>query len=148
RDGSPARRSSRHLSRRRDRRRRQRRCGSAQPRRAAADGGGGGGPHAALEQRQPRGAGRSAGAASCAQLKSMTFPETTERTPPPRLAVVGVQFRTAGTIHEYDAGTLLLRCGDRVVVQVNRGTSLATVAVAPRQVDAGAASALPRVIKK
>jgi len=79
----------------------------------------------------------------------MTTPDISERPPPPsRQAVVGVQFRTAGTIHEYDAGTLSLRCGDRVVVQVNRGTSLATVAVAPRQVDARAISGLPRVIKK
>ncbi len=68
--------------------------------------------------------------------------------PPSTVAVVGVQFRTAGQIHEYDAGALPLRCGDRVVVQVNRGTGLATVAVATHQVDARVMRGLPRVIKK
>lgn len=79
----------------------------------------------------------------------MTTPETTEGTPPPAtIAIVGVQFRTAGQVHEYDAGSVPLRCGDRVVVQVNRGTSLGTVAVAPHPVDARIHSGLPRVIKK
>jgi cell fate regulator YaaT (PSP1 superfamily) len=79
----------------------------------------------------------------------MTTPDTSEgQPPPPRLAVVGVQFRSVGTVHEYDAGTLPLRCGDRVVVQVNRGTSLATVVVAPRQIDVRVMGGLPRVIKK
>jgi cell fate regulator YaaT (PSP1 superfamily) len=79
----------------------------------------------------------------------MTLPDTPEATPPPpSVAVVGVQFRTAGQIHEYDAGTIPLRCGDRVVVQVSRGTSLGTVAVAPRPVDANTAGGLPRVVKK
>jgi cell fate regulator YaaT (PSP1 superfamily) len=75
-------------------------------------------------------------------------PESTDAPAPPSAAVVGVQFRRVGQVHDYDAGALPLRCGDRVVVQVNRGTSLATVATAPRQVDARAAAALPRVIKK
>jgi cell fate regulator YaaT (PSP1 superfamily) len=79
----------------------------------------------------------------------MTTPETPETTPPPpAVAVVGVQFRHAGQIHEYDAGAMPLRCGDRVVVQVNRGSSLATVVVAPHRVDARSASGMPRVIKK
>jgi cell fate regulator YaaT (PSP1 superfamily) len=85
----------------------------------------------------------------------MTEPETSESdlTPPappgpPTTAVVGVQFRTAGQVYEYDAGGLALRCGERVVVQVNRGTSLGTVTVAPHQVDAQSANALPRVIKR
>ena len=75
-------------------------------------------------------------------------PESTDTPAPPSAAVVGVQFRRVGQVHDYDAGALPLRCGDRVVVQVNRGTCLATVATAPRQVDARAAAALPRVIKK
>jgi cell fate regulator YaaT (PSP1 superfamily) len=62
--------------------------------------------------------------------------------------VVGVQFRPTGQIHEYDAGALPLRSGDRVVVQVNRGTTLGTVARAPRAVDTRSAASLPRVIKK
>lgn len=79
----------------------------------------------------------------------MMIPESPESTPSgPTIAVVSVQFRSAGQIHEYDAGTLPLRSGDRVVVQVNRGTSLATVAAPPHPVDARIAKGLPRVIKK
>jgi len=80
----------------------------------------------------------------------MSTPEPSEHTPqpPPSGAIVGVQFRTTGQIHEYDAGGLPLRCGDRVVVQVNRGTSLATVVVAPRPAAGREAAALPRVIKR
>src|SRR4029434_7132861 len=78
----------------------------------------------------------------------MTTSDTTEGTPQPTLAVVGVQFRTAGQVHEYDAGSIPLRCVDRVLLRVSRGTSLATGAIAPRHVDARSASGLPRVIKK
>src|SRR5262245_37442362 len=75
--------------------------------------------------------------------------DTPEPTAPAHTgSVVQVQFRTAGQIHEYDAGALPLRPGDRVVVQVNRGTSLGTVASAPRAVDPRSVATLPRVIKK
>lgn len=47
--------------------------------------------------------------------------------------LVGVKFRDAGTIHPYDAGELALRRGDRVIVESDRGPSLATVAVASRR---------------
>ena len=63
-------------------------------------------------------------------------------------AIVGVQFRPTGQVHEYDAGALALRVGDRVLVQVARGTDLGTIAVAPQAIDARIASGLPRVIKK
>lgn len=67
----------------------------------------------------------------------------------PSVSVVGVKFRPAGTIQPFDAGNLALRCGDRVVVRSDRGTSLGTVTVAPRTVPAASLSAnLPRVIKK
>ncbi len=77
-------------------------------------------------------------------------PDAPQTTPPPAqtIAVVGVQFRHAGEIHEYDAGALPLRRGDRVVVQVSRGTGLATVAVPPEPRDARALVGLPRVIKR
>ncbi len=79
----------------------------------------------------------------------MLPPDSLQPTPPPAtVAVVGVQFRTAGQIHEYDAGSLPLRRGDRVVVQVSRGTGLGTVAVPPHARDARELSGLPRVIKK
>jgi cell fate regulator YaaT (PSP1 superfamily) len=65
-----------------------------------------------------------------------------------RVAVVGVQFRASGGVHQYDAGNLPLRIGDRVLVQVARGTSMGTVAAAPHVVDARIAGGLPRVVKK
>jgi cell fate regulator YaaT (PSP1 superfamily) len=75
--------------------------------------------------------------------------ESTEHVPPvSTISVVGVQFRYAGTVHDFDAGALPLQCGDRVVVQVNRGTSLATVTVAPRPVDASECAGMPRVVKR
>jgi cell fate regulator YaaT (PSP1 superfamily) len=65
------------------------------------------------------------------------------------VSVVGVQFRHAGQIYRYDAGSLPLRNGDRVLVQVARGSELATVAVAPEAVQASQIEgALPRIIKR
>ena len=67
---------------------------------------------------------------------------------PPSVTVVGVQFDANGGVHQYDAGTLPLRIGDRVLVQVARGTSMGTVAAAPHAIDARIAGGLPRVVKK
>ena len=65
------------------------------------------------------------------------------------ISVVGVRFRPAGAIHQFDTAGLALRCGDRVVVKSDRGTSLGTITVAPRSIPAGNLTAsLPRVIKK
>jgi cell fate regulator YaaT (PSP1 superfamily) len=43
--------------------------------------------------------------------------------------VAGIKFRPAGTIYEYDAGEIAWKRGDRVIVESDRGPSLATVAV-------------------
>jgi cell fate regulator YaaT (PSP1 superfamily) len=64
--------------------------------------------------------------------------------PPPR--VVGIQFRPAGTLHEYDAGGLELARGDRVVVETQRALALATVAGASGTAAGGAQP--PRVLRK
>jgi cell fate regulator YaaT (PSP1 superfamily) len=71
-------------------------------------------------------------------------------TPPARMvSVVGVQFHYAGQIHQYDAGGLPLVRGDRVLVQINRGSDLGTVTGAPRaRVESDLKGPLPRVIKK
>lgn len=76
--------------------------------------------------------------------------ETTDSPTPPTatVSVVGVAFRPTGGVYQYDAGNQPLRVGDRVVVQVARGTSLATVTAAPHAVDARIASGLPRVLKR
>ncbi len=64
-------------------------------------------------------------------------------------SLVCVQFRPAGKIYDYDAGNLPLRPGDRVVVQVSRGTDLATVVTDPRDVSAEQLEkGTPRVLKR
>jgi cell fate regulator YaaT (PSP1 superfamily) len=42
---------------------------------------------------------------------------------------VGVKFRDAGRVHEFDSGELMLERGDRVVVETERGLSIGLVAV-------------------
>jgi cell fate regulator YaaT (PSP1 superfamily) len=76
--------------------------------------------------------------------------ETTDTpaAPTATVSVVGVAFRPTGGVYQYDAGNLPLRVGDRVVVQIARGTSLATVTAAPHTVDARVAGGLPRVVKR
>lgn len=65
------------------------------------------------------------------------------------VSVVGVQFRHAGQVYQFDAGTLPLRPGDRVIVQGDRGSGLGTVASTPNPVPARQLGrTLPRVIKK
>jgi cell fate regulator YaaT (PSP1 superfamily) len=65
------------------------------------------------------------------------------------VTVVGVQFRPVGQVYRYDAGTLALERGDRVVVQADRGTSLGTVTGLPRPVAGkDLPSPLPRILRK
>ena len=75
-------------------------------------------------------------------------PEKNEAAAP--VSVVDVKFRNAGKIYRYDAGTLPLQCGDRVIVQSERGTNLGTVATAPRPIPVQAlkGKGLPRVVKR
>lgn len=64
-------------------------------------------------------------------------------------SLVSVQFRPAGKIYDYDAGNLPLRAGDRVVVQISRGSDLATVVTEPRDVSAEQVEkGTPRVLKR
>lgn len=76
--------------------------------------------------------------------------ETTEQGVAAKSAfLVHVQFQPAGVLHEYDAGNLPLRSGDRVLVQTERGTSLATVAGDAKAIEAHAVQkGIPRVIKR
>lgn len=76
--------------------------------------------------------------------------QDTDATDPsdPLVQVVGVKFRTAGKVYKYDAGSLLLQRGDRVIVQTERGTNLGTVISEPRGVALGTLkNPLPRVVK-
>lgn len=54
----------------------------------------------------------------------MTSPTPPESSPP---GVVGVQFKPAGIIHDYDSGGIALATGDRVVVETQRALALGTV---------------------
>ena len=48
------------------------------------------------------------------------------------LRVVGVKFKVAGTIYDFDAGAIEVAVGDSIVVEAERGMALATVATPPR----------------
>ena len=60
--------------------------------------------------------------------------------------VVGVRFRPTGPVYEFDPGPLLLEVEDRVLVETERGPSLATVTVPPRR--RSITRPLRRIIKK
>ena len=59
---------------------------------------------------------------------------------------VGVRFRPAGKIYEFDPGPLILRRDDRVLVETERGPELGTIAVTARALSKP--RVLQRVIKK
>jgi cell fate regulator YaaT (PSP1 superfamily) len=59
---------------------------------------------------------------------------------------VGVRFRPAGKIYDFDPGPLILTREDRVLVETERGPALGTVIVPPRPRQQ--AQGLQRVIKK
>jgi cell fate regulator YaaT (PSP1 superfamily) len=60
--------------------------------------------------------------------------------------VVGIRFRPAGQIYDFDPGGLQLQRDDRVLVETERGPTLATVAVAPGRRPVS--RPLHRVVKK
>ncbi|HSD10492.1 MAG TPA: regulatory iron-sulfur-containing complex subunit RicT [Candidatus Binatia bacterium] len=65
------------------------------------------------------------------------------------LRVVGVKFKVAGAIYDFDAGAADVAVGDSVVVEAERGMALATVATPPRRWSPEPASARPfRVLRK
>jgi cell fate regulator YaaT (PSP1 superfamily) len=47
--------------------------------------------------------------------------------------IVKVQFTTAGKLYDFNAGALELKAGDKVVVETERGKSIASVVVAPME---------------
>ncbi|MFZ0241801.1 MAG: regulatory iron-sulfur-containing complex subunit RicT [Desulfobacterales bacterium] len=48
---------------------------------------------------------------------------------------VGIRFKPAGKVYDFDCGVFVLKCGDHVIVETEQGLSFATVAVAPQPVD-------------
>lgn len=51
------------------------------------------------------------------------------------IRVVSIQFNPAGKMYDFNAGTLDLKPGDRVVVETERGISLGTVVTGPEEKD-------------
>jgi len=48
---------------------------------------------------------------------------------------VGIRFKPAGKVYDFDSGAFVLKCGDQVIVETEQGLSFGTVAVAPQPVD-------------
>jgi cell fate regulator YaaT (PSP1 superfamily) len=71
---------------------------------------------------------------------------TSSTHPPSTATVVGVQFKPAGVVHDYDGTGFDLARGDRVVVEVHRATALATVARPAR--PAAAVAEVPRILRR
>jgi cell fate regulator YaaT (PSP1 superfamily) len=51
------------------------------------------------------------------------------------LKIVGVRFKPAGKIYDFDAGVFVLTPGDAVIVETEQGLSIGTVAAPPRMVE-------------
>jgi cell fate regulator YaaT (PSP1 superfamily) len=49
--------------------------------------------------------------------------------------LVGVRFKPAGKIYDFDCGAFVLNAGDHVIVETEQGLSLGTVASAPRLLE-------------
>ncbi len=63
--------------------------------------------------------------------------------------IVKVQFQPAGKLYDFNAGELALKQGDKVIVETERGKSIATVVIAPREYDdAHAPEGLKGIIRK
>jgi len=61
------------------------------------------------------------------------------------IKIVGVRFKPAGKIYDFDAGAFILSRGDPVIVETEHGLSFGVVAVSPEFRDAGE---VPRIHKK
>lgn len=59
---------------------------------------------------------------------------TEQDTGPPTLPrIVGIRFKPAGKVYDFDAGAFVLRRADQVIVETEQGLGLGTVAVPPRE---------------
>jgi cell fate regulator YaaT (PSP1 superfamily) len=68
--------------------------------------------------------------------------------PEETLRVVGARFKIAGAIYDFDANRLDVSVGDRVIVEAERGISMATIATPPRDwAPEGASGRPPRVLR-
>lgn len=64
------------------------------------------------------------------------------------MKIVKIQFNTAGKLYDFNAGDLEMKAGDRVIVETERGKSIAVVVVPPMEFDdAKAPEGLKKVIR-
>ncbi len=49
--------------------------------------------------------------------------------------IVGVRFKPAGKVYDFDCGAFVLRCGDQVIVETDQGLGFATVVTPPRVIE-------------
>ncbi|CAB5147467.1 Stage 0 sporulation protein YaaT [Olavius algarvensis associated proteobacterium Delta 3] len=49
--------------------------------------------------------------------------------------IVGIRFKPTGKIYDFDPGAFVLKPGERVIVETEKGLGFGTVAVAPRPLD-------------
>jgi cell fate regulator YaaT (PSP1 superfamily) len=69
--------------------------------------------------------------------------------PEEMLRVVGARFKTAGAIYDFDANGLEISVGDRVIVEAERGITMATIATPTRDwAPEGASGRPPRVLRR
>lgn len=65
------------------------------------------------------------------------------------IRIVRIQFNTAGKLYDFNAGTLELKPGDKVIVETERGKSIGSVVVGPLLLDAAKhPEALKRIQRK
>ena len=65
------------------------------------------------------------------------------------LRVVGARFKTAGAIYDFDANGLDVSVGERVIVEAERGITMATIATPIRDwAPEGASGRPPRVLRR
>ncbi len=48
---------------------------------------------------------------------------------------VGIRFKPAGKVYDFDCGAFVLKLGDHVIVETDQGLSFGTVAAAPQPID-------------
>jgi cell fate regulator YaaT (PSP1 superfamily) len=74
--------------------------------------------------------------------------ETVAR-PEETIRVVGARFKTAGAIYDFDANGLEISVGDRVIVEAERGITMATIATPTRDwAPEGTSGRPPRVLRR
>ena len=59
--------------------------------------------------------------------------------------VVGIRFKLAGKVYDFDSGAFVLHCGDHVIVETEQGLGLGIVAIPPEPIDE---SRPPKPLKK